>query len=205
MVGGLTGNLTHSLTSCLPPTDTLCCFQLFLETWRFWQPSKKVEMRFFSKQEKQNTFILFYFIYIAPNHSRLKYRRYNDTQKTQQSDDSEDARTIQIQTNTERRQSWLFLLLVDAPSSLSAAYLCSLLSSSLSGGVETVEAPGATEGTALWTSQVCPAGSAVQCIIEVFREGGNESRALVSGVGWAQELCSILTLLTDLRPPAEFE
>lgn len=67
--GGLTGNLTPSLTSCLPPTDTLCCFQLFLETWHFWQ---KVKMRFFSKQEKQNTFILFYWYSAQPHSSQVK-------------------------------------------------------------------------------------------------------------------------------------
>lgn len=68
--GGLTGNLTPSLKSCLPPpTDTLCCFQLFLETWHFWQ---KVKMRFFSKQEKQNTFILFYWYSAQPHSSQVK-------------------------------------------------------------------------------------------------------------------------------------
>lgn len=154
-------------------------------------------MRCFSKQEKQNTLILLIqrpTTFVSSKDGTMIHRK--------PSEDSEDAMTIQIQTNTERRQSLSFPP-VGRRSFLS---LCSL--PLLSPFIFTrwwswnrVEAPGATEGTALWTSQVCPAGSAVQCIIEMFREGGNESRALVSGVGWAQELCSTSTLLTDLRPP----
>lgn len=132
--GGLTGNLTPSLTSCPPPTDTLCCFQLFLETWHFWQPSKKVEMRFFSKQEKQNTFILLIqrpTTFVSSKDSTMIHRKPN-SQKTARM----RWRYKYKRTRSDGRV-WVFLLLVDAPSSLSAVYLCSLLSSSLSGGVET--------------------------------------------------------------------
>lgn len=156
-------------------------------------------MRFFSKQEKQNTLIWFYWYSAQPHSSQVKTVQWyteNPTVRRQRGCDDD------IQTNTERRQSLSFPP-VGRRSFLS---LCSL--PLLSPFIFTrwwswnrVEAPGATEGTALWTSQVCPAGSAVQCIIEMFREGGNESRALVSGVGWAQELRSTSTLLTDLRPP----
>lgn len=104
--------------------------------------------------------------------------------------------TIQIQTNTERLQSLSFPPVVDAPSSLSPFIFTQWWS------WNRVEAPGAAEGTALWTSQVCPAGSAVQCIIESARFGcGLSSRTLqhVTTSNWCQtSLQSLSNKLIDV-------
>lgn len=71
--GGLTGNLTPSLTSCLPPPYRyIMLFSAILRNMTFLTKSKKVEMRFFSKQEKQNTFILFYWYSAQPHSSQVK-------------------------------------------------------------------------------------------------------------------------------------